>query len=191
MLLSYNEILGLICAGVVRTEYGTFDDLVNGSSLDVTLDDTILVEEDRTDLHTNTIWNAPIYLGQREALPMKLVSLRMLPNGYPIMPGEFILCATQERFYLPLDISAEYKLKSSMARCGLESLNAGWADPGWEGSAFTLELTNCTRYTPIVIRPGDRIGQVCFFRHTPVPEEVSYRKRGRYNNDKTVAGVKP
>jgi deoxycytidine triphosphate deaminase len=42
----------------------------------------------------------------------------------------------------------------------------------------------------IRLHKGDRIGQVVFFRHAPVPEEFSYRKRGRYNKDTTVSGVK-
>ena len=100
-------------------------------------------------------------------------------------PNQFILAQTVEMFNLPLDISAEYKLKSSMARIGLEHLNAGWADAGWHGSVLTLELKNISQCQRIRIRPGDAIGQIVFFRHKPVPYEKSYAARGRYNKDMT------
>ena len=112
-------------------------------------------------------------------------------HGYMIAPGEFLLAQSEQLFNLPMDISAEYKLKSSMARIGLEHLNAGWCDPGWHSSVLTLELINCSRFHTIRIVPGERIGQVVFFRHTLVPEEVSYQKRGRYNLDSKVSGMKP
>jgi deoxycytidine triphosphate deaminase len=89
-----------------------------------------------------------------------------------------------------MDVSGEYKLKSSLARIGLEHLNAGWCDPGWHGSALTLELKNMTRKTCIIIKPGDRIGQMIFWRSQPVRLGDSYYYRGRYNNDAKVHGAK-
>lgn len=93
-------------------------------------------------------------------------------------------------FNLPNHISAEYKLKSSLARSGIDHANAGWADAGWNGSVLTLEFKNVTRYHTIRLHAGDRIGQMVFFRHVEVPEWASYSKRGRYNGDTTVKGVK-
>lgn len=63
-------------------------------------------------------------------------------------------------------------------------------DAGWNGSKLTLELVNLTRYHAIRLRPGDSIGQVVFFKHTPVPEEKSYAVRGRYNGDTSVSAIK-
>ena len=42
----------------------------------------------------------------------------------------------------------------------------------------------------IIIRPGDAIGQMIFFRHEPVPSEASYASKGRYNGDTSVSGIK-
>jgi dCTP deaminase len=109
---------------------------------------------------------------------------------YILYPGEFILASTHELFNLPNYISASYALKSSMARIGLEHLNAGWCDAGWHGSVLTLELKNMTRSHEIVLHHLDLIGQMCFFRHKPVSDEDSYACRGRYNKDKTVSGAK-
>jgi dCTP deaminase len=112
-------------------------------------------------------------------------------TGYDVSPGEFIITESIETFNLPMWLSAEYKLKSSMARIGLEHLNAGWADAGWHGSKLTLEFKNMLQWHCIKLRPGDAIGQVVFFKHTLVPVDKSYAARGRYNNDYEATPIKP
>lgn len=77
-----------------------------------------------------------------------------------------------------------------MARIGLEHLNAGWIDAGFNASVLTLELRNLTTHHPIRLEYLDSIGQVVFFRHKLVPMEGSYATRGRYNGDRKVQGVK-
>ena len=111
-------------------------------------------------------------------------------EGFSLEPGEFILASSIEVFNLPPDISAQYRLKSSMARIGLEHLNAGHCDAGWNGSVLTLELKNVTRYHAIHLQAGDPIGQMVFWRHEPVPADKSYAARGRYNGDGSVSGIK-
>ena len=176
-LLSYSELRALQDDGVIRN---SLPEHVNSTSIDVTLGDKLLVERDGT----------YVSLRNRESLNMKQVSISS-SGYYRLDPGEFVLACTEQSFYLPNDISCEYKLKSSMARLGLEHMNAGWCDAGWNGSVLTLELLNVTKYHYIRLHPGVRIGQVVFFRHTPVPVEHSYAVRGRYNGDKSVSGVKP
>jgi len=176
MLLSHDELLELIERGVIENAK---PDAVNSASIDLHLGPVILVEEPG---------NAVIDYRARTKPKMREVHLH--EDGYVLRPGDFILAQSVEVFNLPTDISAEYKLKSSMARIGLEHLNAGWADAGWHGSVLTLELVNITRYHSIIIRPGDAIGQMVFFRHKPVPLERSYAVRGRYNGDKIVETIK-
>lgn len=175
MLLSYTEICELIEQGVIE---GATYESVNSSSLDIHLGSKLLQE--------NTFANTKI-ISLRDRTP-----LQMHEATFPcsIGPGEFILTQSREIFHLPSTVSAEYKLKSSMARIGLEHLNAGWCDAGWNGSVLTLELKNMTRSHSILLQEGDAIGQIVFFMHTPVPEGKSYAARGRYNNDKTVMGAK-
>lgn len=175
MLLSYTEICELIEQGVIG---GATYESVNSSSLDIHLGKGLLIE-DRFSHH-------PILsLRSRK-------SLYMHRQYFPFVmsPGNFILAQSREIFHLPNTVSAEYKLKSSMARIGLEHLNAGWCDAGWNGSVLTLELKNMTEAHSILLQEGDAIGQIVFFRHTPVPEDKSYAARGRYNNDRTVMGAK-
>ena len=184
-LLSYNRLCELVEQGVITN---VKHDQINSASIDLTLGSEILVEEDGWDPLRFRQGPTEVSLKQRTPLSMEKVTLG--PNGYRLEPGEFILAQSQQVFNLPPNISAEYKLKSSMARIGLEHLNAGWCDAGWNGSVLTLELKNMTRYHRIVLEQGVGIGQVVFFEHEPVPADRSYAARGRYNGDRTVSGIK-
>ena len=177
MLLSHDEIQELLDNGVVT---GTKEGAINSASLDLHLGDLILVEDP----------NAVKLVDFRAREPLRMTQYRIDDEGYALLPGQFILAQSSEMFNLPNNVSAEYKLKSSMARIGLEHLNAGWCDATWHGSVLTLELKNMTNYHSILIRPGDAIGQIVFFRHTPVSDKASYASRGRYNGDTTVSSIK-
>lgn len=179
MLLSYDELLALVARGVIQNVATHY---INAASVDITLGAKIL-EEKVPDFGPVK----PISLRDREPLP---VVEQDCTDGYVLNPGEFILAQSEQWFNLPDDISAEYKLKSSMARIGLNHALAGWCDAGWHGSVLTLELTNTNQHHPITLRKGDRIGQMVFFNHRKVSSEVSYRYRGRYNNDKHTQGAK-
>jgi dCTP deaminase len=177
MLLSYDALLGLMERGLLMNAE---PDQVNGTSIDIRLGTTIMVEE-RGEAH---------WVSLADRTPLSMFRVEMNPHGYVLAPGEFVLAQSVEVFNLPRNVSAEYKLKSSLARIGLEHLNAGWCDAGWHGSVLTLELKNMTRNHHIRIRPGDHIGQMVFFQHEEVPLEASYTVRGRYNGDTSVSGVK-
>jgi dCTP deaminase len=180
MLINAYGILELLRQRVV--EYASTE-LVNATSIDVTLGSEILVEA-----APFTVDDLRIDLSKHQSLPTKRV---VIPEeGFILEAGAFVLAHTQQIFNLPRHISAEYKLKSSMARIGIDHLNAGWCDPGWHGSSLTLELKNVTRAHDIVLHRGDRIGQVVFFSHEHVGDDYAYDMRGRYNNDKTVSGAK-
>lgn len=179
-LLSFVALVKLVSNGVVtNVEHSQ----INSASIDLTLGAKIMVEQDPQDP-----WDRSISL--RERKPLLMEEITMGPEGYMLHPGQFILAQSQQMFNLPNNISGEYKLKSSMARIGLEHLNAGWCDAGWNGSVLTLELKNMTLYHSIIIRPGDGIGQIVFFEHEPVPADRSYAVRGRYNGDESVSGIK-
>ncbi|MFH5821647.1 dCTP deaminase [Georgenia sp. AZ-5] len=78
-------------------------------------------------------------------------------------PGEFVLGATYEAVTLPDDIAARLEGKSSLGRLGLLTHStAGFIDPGFTGHV-TLELSN-TATMPIMLWPGMKIGQLCFFQ---------------------------
>jgi dCTP deaminase len=183
--MSHNQINLLIDDGVI-VDCDRHN--VNASSLDIRLGKKLLIERsDYRKFQEGKLRR--ISLKQREQLTTIEWDLER-EGPFILSPGEFILAHSIEMFNLPNNVSAEYKLKSSMARIGLEHLNAGWCDAGWHGSVLTLELCNMTRCHEIVLEYQDSIGQMVFFLHEEVPQSASYSSRGRYNNDRSVSGAK-
>ena len=82
---------------------------------------------------------------------------------FVLHPGEFVLGSTYESVTLPDDVAARLEGKSSLGRLGLLTHStAGFVDPGFTGHV-TLELSNVATL-PIMLWPGMKIGQMCFFR---------------------------
>jgi len=165
MILPDIEIHQLCTAGMVTP----FDpSLVNPASLDVRLGHQLLIES------CESPQLVPYPLDQHsEADP------------YLLQPGQFVLAQTVETFNLPPTTAAQFVLKSSRAREGLEHLLAGYCDPGWSGSVLTMELHCSRQLHPVKLWPGMKIGQMVFHRMAAVPER-DYSVTGRYNNDQTV-----
>lgn len=91
---------------------------------------------------------------------------------FVLHPGEFVLGATYEKVTLGDSIAARLEGKSSLGRLGLLTHStAGFIDPGFTGHV-TLELSN-TATMPILLYPGMKIGQLCFFQLSS-PAEKPY-----------------
>ena len=91
---------------------------------------------------------------------------------FVLHPGEFVLGSTYELVTLPDDVAARLEGKSSLGRLGLLTHStAGFIDPGFSGHV-TLELSNVATL-PILLWPGMKIGQMCFFRLSS-PSEQPY-----------------
>lgn len=151
----------------------SFDpDLVNPASLDVRLGDRLQVEQ---------WWSRK----------MRTIDISgyTAQRPYWLRPSHFVLAQTHEVFNLPDNIAAQFMLKSSRAREGLEHLLAGYCDPGWHGSVLTLELHNSRRLHAVPLWPGLKIGQMVFHRMSSRPLR-SYAETGRYNDDRQVMGSK-
>ena len=145
--------------------------LLNPASLDVRLGPTLLVERPE----------------KRELAPLS-ISARTPEDPYLLAPGAFVLAETIESFALPVDVCAQFVLKSSRAREGLDHHQAGWCDCGWgleRRSVLTMELKNSRQHWPVALWPGMRIGQMKFIplSETPVRD---YSSTGRYNGDLSV-----
>lgn len=169
MLITYSGLCDLVERGVMT---GVPDRHINAASVDVTLGRWLWAEDSR---------GGVVDLAYRQTPGMIQYDLNAAP--YRLDPGEFVLAQTAEIFNLPDDVAAEFRLRSSMARAGLDQALAVWCDPGWNGSALTLELRNNLQHHAIVLTAGLRVGQMVFFRSDPVPAERSYRTIGRYNGD--------
>lgn len=175
-LISYSELVKLVEQDVINADPAN----INGASIDITLGDEIMVESPDNTLRFD--------LTTKGSLNMMGIAMDL--EGYALEPGQFILATSVETFNLPNNIACEYKLKSSLARSGLQHLMAGWCDPGWHGSKLTLELKNVTQYHDLLLRSGMKIGQMVFFKCDPVPEENSYTAKGQYNRQDTVTANK-
>lgn len=173
-LLSYNDLMRLVESGVIDAD----PENVNGTSIDIRLGQFIEVE---TGYAGGDIWPGVVDLtDKKQGLHFNKWDLK--DEDYVLGPGEFVLASSIEKFNLPLLINAEYFLKSSHARCGLEHMHAGHCDPGWNNSTLTLELKNLTRFHRLQLRYGMKIGQMTFTEVAPVPQDSGYATRGQYNN---------
>ena len=119
-VLSDREIAAYCRAGMVEP----FDvKLVGPASLDVRLGGHLMAE-----VRTNP--------------ELQLVNIADTCKEHPYLlePGAFVLGETLEILRIPDDLAAQFVLKSSRAREGLEHLLAGFADPGFNNSVLTLDL---------------------------------------------------
>ena len=182
MLLSYYELKELVDQGVITAD----PDLINGTSIDVRLHDTIMVEAETQLQHA--VQGYPVVDLSKKQSP-SFITMN-IDHGYIVLPGQCLLASTQEIFNLPNDISCEFKLKSSIARTFLNCMLATWCDPTWSNSRLTLELHNCLQHNAVLVKTGMKIGQMIFYYSKPVPSENSYSVKGRYNNTTEVTASK-
>lgn len=171
MILPDFAITKLCLEGMVEP----FDkSLVNPASIDVRLGNKIMVEDE---------WKP-------EMVPINLNEFEVDEDTpFMLSPGQFILAETIETFNLPDTIAAQFVLKSSRAREGIQHLLAGYCDPGWFGSKLTMELKNIRELHEVAIWPGMKIGQMVFQRMECAPFS-SYAVTGRYNQDQEVTASK-
>ena len=95
-------------------------------------------------------------------LDKELKYIEIKKSEIVIPPNSFLLAVTKEYIRLPDYITAFVEGRSSIGRIGLFIQNAGWVDPGFEGT-ITLELYNANRL-PIRLQSGRRICQLVFAR---------------------------
>lgn len=170
MLLSAPQLHNLIDDGVIDALHEN----VNSASIDVRIGDTIMVE-------TETFATGPVDIAAKQS--PTFTSVKIPDEGIVIEPGQCFLAHTVETFNLPDTISGQFIERSTVARCFLEHMQAGWADAGWHGAQLTLEFKNMNQYHSLLIKPGMRIGQMVFFQHETVGED-SYAVKGNYNNQR-------
>jgi dCTP deaminase len=147
-------------------------DLINPASLDLRLGDHLLIESCE---HGFVRYD---------------LSAHSQADPYELKPGQFVLAPSVETINLPPYLVGEVRLKSSMARRGLEHLNAGYCDPGWNGSKLTMELKNMLQLRCVPLWPGMRIVQIKLTKLAIMPS-VGYAETGRYNGDQAAQVAKP
>ncbi len=178
MLLSHDELVELVHGGVIDAPL----EHVNGTSVDVRIGSTLLIEREPECVRLPVV----DITDKADLRPPMFRRVDMDETGFLLAPGACVLATTVERFRLPPDISCEVKLKSGIARCFMEHVNAGWCDPWWgyeaaEDTRLTMELVNMFKYHWFRVIPGMKVAQMVFFRSVPVPRERGYAVRGQYN----------
>ena len=114
-------------------------EMVNPASIDVTLGDEILVENDHGTFTSIDIKDETFYMP----------------------PGAFVLAHTAEYVRIPNNFECIFQLKSSRGREGYEHALAGYIDPGFHGRV-TLELSNLRRFKELPLRAGMRLSHPRF-----------------------------
>ncbi|MGC0141737.1 MULTISPECIES: dCTP deaminase [unclassified Pseudactinotalea] len=153
MLLSDRDIRAELDAG--RLGLDPFEaSMVQPSSVDVRLDRFFRLFDNHKYRVIDPAADQPDLTRLLEAEP---------DEPFVLHPGEFVLGSTYELITVPDDIAARLEGKSSLGRLGLLTHStAGFIDPGFSGHV-TLELSN-TATLPILLWPGMKIGQLCYFR---------------------------
>jgi len=175
MLLSDRDIRAEVDSGRVALE--PYDaEMVQPSSVDVRLDRYFRVFENHRYPHIDPAAEQPDLTRLVEAVG---------DEPFVLHPGEFVLASTFEVVTLPDDVAARLEGKSSLGRLGLLTHStAGFIDPGFSGHV-TLELSNVATL-PIMLWPGMKIGQLCFFRLSSPAEHPygSARHGSRYQGQR-------
>ena len=148
-------------------------DNVQPASIDITLSDKFLEPE-----YSGAIINLDKPIQYTEYTADKT-------NGFVLRPKSFILASTEEYMKIPGNVTAWVEGRSSIGRVGLFIQNAGWIDPGFEGT-ITLELFNASNYS-IRLLPGTRVGQI-IFAELDAPCQKPYN--GKYQGQKVTTGSK-
>ncbi len=168
MLLSDRDIRAEVAAG--RVVLDPWDPtLVQPSSIDVRLDKYFRLFDNHRYPYIDPAQEQPDLTRLVEVGGTTVPGGVAVPGGaaateaFVLHPGEFVLASTLETVSLPDDLAARVEGKSSLGRLGLLThATAGFVDPGFSGHV-TLELSNVATL-PIMLYPGMKIGQLCFFR---------------------------
>ena len=175
MLLSDRDIRAEIDAKrVVLDPYDP--DMIQPSSVDVRLDKYFRLFDNHRYAVIDPAAEQPDLTHLVEADP---------DEPFVLHPGEFVLGSTYEQVTLPGDVAARLEGKSSLGRLGLLTHStAGFVDPGFSGHV-TLELSNVATL-PILLWPGMKVGQLCFFRLESAAEHAygSARYGSRYQGQR-------
>lgn len=99
--------------------------------------------------------------------------------------GAMILGQTMETFVMPDDVCGVVYTRSTYARVNA-FLNVTPIEPGWRGQ-ITLEISNIGK-DPVLLYPGEGIGQLVFHQISERPERTYADKHGKYQDQHGVTG---
>lgn len=186
MILNDSSIASLAEQGMVAD----FDPkLVNPTSLDLEIGCTLkIMRPVQRDFTAPTITfdkQGNVYIKEQRIteIEWKTLDISDHTKGDPVYvpPDMRFLACSKRVINMPKTVAALSRLKSSRGREFWEHMDAGWVDPGWNGSTLTMELINHSSGN-LPIYPGMPMVQLIFMT-CEVPVK-GYDKIGRYNGDR-------
>ena len=162
MLVSRMRLLQLVQEGVIKN---ALVDNINGTSINVTLDPVVLVEEGSISYAPQTIDLSASLLDER-GIATRGYDLRRKP--FPIQPGQFFMGTTREMFNLPDYILAQFHISPEYATNGLMCLNSGFIESN-TNEKLRLNFKNLTRYHGHLLTDGMIIGKVTLHEYDHIP----------------------
>lgn len=153
------------------------------ASYELTLDSKILLPTEQADEYYYSVRSRGFY---RNTGPYDIAatsdaiwsSYIMGDAGFKLEPGGICLGSSAEKLKIPGHLMARFEGKSTLGRVFLAvHITAGYVDPGFEGD-LTLEIANLAPW-PIILRPGDKIGQLSFHAMNDIPDNL-YGEAGNH-----------
>lgn len=181
MILGFSALKKAIDDNVMRISLDGEDQLsdscyIEPASIDLTL------AGDTLEPHPNKC-SAGVATDLRVPISYKQVPAR---DGVLVIPAlGFLLARTREAVHLPPELVCFVEGRSSVGRAGLFIHNAGWVDPGFEGT-ITLELFNALP-NPMIVPVGLRICQIVVAEVKGEPA-FGNRYRGKYQGQELTTG---
>lgn len=137
------------------------------------------------DMSLHDQWMKPIWHGLRpfivgqDEMPYEVVTGNLV-----LLPRQFALCRTREKVTLPTEVAGWVEGRSSIGRLGIWVQNAGYVDPGFEGT-ITLEVYNGNDFS-IMIPSSYRICQLV----AALTDGVTFAYNGKYQGQIDCEGFK-
>ncbi|MBK3331567.1 dCTP deaminase [Persephonella atlantica] len=153
MILKNKQIKELIKIGSIEINPFYEEAQLQASSVDLTLSDRVYryPVELEPELQILDPKNPYLQIVEREYISAE---------GIVLKPGSFILAETKEYIKVSDNISLHIQPKFRLSKLGVQIVNAGWLEYGFEGN-ITLCLYNCNQL-PVRLYEGMKIVQVFF-----------------------------
>lgn len=168
MVLSHGALVNL-CRN--HTIVGVDEENIGPASIDLTLDDKFLI---------------PALCQSKIGRPAHGIGPDMIEHNGSITlaPGQICLVSTNESVRFHSGLCAHLFTRSTVGRCFVNHMLAGWIDPGFHGR-ITLEFKNDSPI-PVMLCKGDRLIQMVVQDCDPSDKPYS----GKYQFDTCVSEAK-
>lgn len=158
---------------ICHDDWTTWPGQLGGASIDLTLSNLVAVPQLWTHMERRKL-----RFGNKADMA-QIWTVPFIYEEFTLESGSSALFSTAEQVYIPDNACAFLISRSSTGRCLIEHMHAGFGDPGFIESTWTLEVVNFSG-ADWVFKPGDRIVQMVMGELT-APAKRPYWVKGRYS----------